>query len=541
MSEMNERNLEKTAPEAVKDIAQPETVQQVPENENAPRGEVRTEAADVKGVKKNRKKKRRRAKIALSATAVLLVFALLFGMVAGYAVGRNVGAQRLRDAQEQIDALTQALQDAAGVPVYSDFNEALTGENQSALEDLSGQGFADDGVSDLAGEDALLSQMLEGGAQESVVVAEYAGGSIMSDEAAQLYEEELANLVFAGYSEAEVSSALLEHVLQELVSERVLEEKAKELGLYDLTEEDQAAIDAQAENEYAGQLAFYRAFVNAEGMSEAEASGAVKSYLEQNEGVTLEGLRAEIAQNWWMQKIYDEITRGVAVDETQIRSTYESLLEEQKASFEANADEYEFAQANGETIVYNLSGYRAVRMLMFALNDVDALENVSALNEEIAALDSVKDAEEIERCRAELNEIYADAEKKAQEALEQLQAGADFDAKLDAGDDAGMYDAALRKTGYYVSENSTLWPKAMIEAAMALENAGDYSGVVRLEDGVCILQYVGEVPAGDVALEDVRSALEETAVQTEKNAVYAAQIEEWLEEAQARYYPERMQ
>lgn len=539
MSEINERNLENTAPETVEDTiqAEPEVQQKTNDNENA----SRVEPAAEKQEGGRKKKKRKRAKIALPAAAMLLVIALLFGMVVGYGLGRSVGAQRLRDAQAQIAALTEAFEDAAAAPVYSEFNEALTGENQSALEDLSGQGFENEAVSELAGEDALLSQMLEGGEQESVVVAEYAGGAIMSDEAAVEYEDQLASLIFAGYSEEEVAGTLLDTVLRYMVSDRIMEQKAKEMGLYELTEADQKDIDAAAQAAYDEQLDFYRGFVNTAGMTDEEAAGAVKSYLEQNEGVTLESLRTEIAQDWWAQKLYNEITRDVTVDEAQLQAAYDSLVAEQKENFEAYAQDYEFAQANGETIVYNLPGYRAVRMLMFALEDVQSVEAVSALNEEIAGLNPETDAEEIARIQEEIDAYYAPAQERAQAALAELQAGADFEAMLDGADDEGMRSTTLRETGYYVSDVSLLWPRTMIDAAMKLQSSGEISGIVRLDDGVCILEYVGEVTAGEVPLEDVRSALEQATLENARDAAYEERLSEWLEQANAVYYPERMQ
>ena len=76
---------------------------------------------------------------------------------------------------------------------------------------------------------------------------------------------------------------------------------------------------------------------------------------------------------------------------------------------------------------------------------------------------------------------------------------------------------------------------------MALENIGDISGIVRVGDGVCILQYAGEVPAGEVPLDDVREALTESALENVRYAAYELQLNEWLKEANAVYYPERMQ
>jgi len=67
------------------------------------------------------------AKIALPVVALLMVIALLFGVVFGYALGRNAVAQRLRDTEAQLAALTEAFEDISSMPVYDAFNEELTG------------------------------------------------------------------------------------------------------------------------------------------------------------------------------------------------------------------------------------------------------------------------------------------------------------------------------------------------------------------------------------------------------------------------------
>lgn len=496
-----------------------------PKNENAPR-QAQQKRSDKK---KGGRKKKKPAGMALPAVALLLVIALLFGMVVGFALGRSVGAQRLRDTQEKLDALTEAFEDAAGAPVYSDFNEELTGENQSALADLSGQGFEEADVSELAGEDTLLSQMLESGGdeQQSVVVAEYAGGTIMSDEAARAYEEELAELLFSGFSEEEISQTLMDHVLQTLVSDRILEDKAREMGLYDLTEEDQAAIDAQAESEFAEQMDFYRAFVNTEGMSEEEISGAVKNYLEQNEGVTLNGLRTELAEQWWMNKMYDAVTEDVTVDEAQLEAAYQALLEEQKQEFETDAGEFEFAQAIGETIVYRPAGYYSVRVMTFEM-DAGTMEQAGELQERMAQLDSQADAAEIEKCQAELDACYAAVEDYARQALEKMQAGETFESLQ------SQPDVILMSSEQCVTKDSPWWDAAF-------ENGGRYSGILRGDGGAYILEYLGEVEAGEVALADVRDALKESVLEEARNDAFEAQMAAWLEEANAVYYPERMQ
>ena len=526
MSEINDRNLENIPEEAVQ-----ETVTEPQEQE--------TVQASAEKAKK--KKKRKKAKLAMPIVAVLLVIALGFGAVVGYIVGRNSMVDRLQQAEKQLAVLTQAFEEEAGAPVYDAFTEELTDENRTALEELSGVQ-ADDGVEDILGEEAL-GQVLETSEEHApVVVAEFKGGTLMSDEVAREYEDQMASLLFAGYSEEEVAEVLLDEVLQYMVGDRILMQKAQELGLYDLSDADRAQIEKEAETIYNEQLAFYSDYVNTEGMTEAEATGAVKSYLLESEGVTLEGIRSDLEDGWWMEKLYQQITGDVQVSDAEIQQSYQQLLAEQKESFTAYVDDYEFAQMNGDPILYNLDGYRAVRMLLFAFEDPEDYEAVLALSDELHELDPVKDADQIAEYAAEIDACYAAVDAEALSALNRLSSGADFEQLIvEMGDDSGMSDAYLRGTGYYVSADSLLWPQEFIDAAMALQNPGDLSGAVRIADGVCILQYVGEVPAGEVAFESVKAQLQDVALANAQFTAYEEQMNEWIRQADVKYYPERMQ
>lgn len=439
--------------------------------------------------------------------------------------------------------LTAALEEAQAIPVYDAFEEELTQENQEALEDLAGTAFNDDGdATMLMEEDAFGVSDANESSETAVVVAEFNGGQLMSDAVAREYSEQMTNFVFAGYSEEELASVLLDEVLKYMVSDHILEARAREMGIYELTDADRAQIEKEAQDNYDEQLAFYRDFVNTDGMTEEEATGAVKAYMQNEAGVTLDIIRSELEQGWWAQKIYDEITKDVVLDDAALEKAYTELLAQQKESYEAYPDDFEFAQMNGETIVYNLPGYRAVRMLLFGFEDAEAYEAVSVLTEEIAELNPETDAQMIADYKAQIEGYYASCEAQAKDALAQLQGGADFAEMLAAnGDDAGMKDEDLLKTGYYVSAKSVLWPEEMISAAMALKQPGDISGTVRLADGVCILEYVGEVKAGEVPLEDVKEELRQQTLESAKYSAYEAQLNQWLEEANAVYYPERMQ
>ena len=565
MNDWNERNLETGAPEVVgteenravaaqqgnpeAESAQPEAREAkadaakapMDDRENAPRGAAPIEATETPAPKKS-KKKRRKNRIALPLVAVLVAVALVFGLAAGYGVGRSTVLEQLRQAELKLAQHTAAQEADAQAGAYDAFEEEITGENRAALSELAGDAFeTEDAANALMSEDDLGGGASTGASAEPVVVAEYNGGVLMSDEVAREYETQVAGFLFAGYSEDEVADVLLDEVLRYMVSDRVVEAHAREMGLYERTDEDEVDIDAEATRYYEADLEFYRGYVNTEGMTEEEALGAVKSYLLESEGESYESVRAEVASGWWMQKVFDAVTKDVRVSEADVQAAYEARLAEQKESFEAYTDDYEFAQMSGDIITYNLPGYRRVKMLHLGIGD-EAAETVADLKAEISGLDSGDGAEEIAEYQAQIDACYAEAEARAKNALEALSGGADFDALIvELGDDEGMRDENLRASGYYVSADSLLWPGEIVSAAMALEAPMDISGAIRTGDGVVILQYLGEVEAGAVPLADGRDAIEADALEEARYAAYEAQVNAWLEEADVKYYPERMQ
>ena len=545
MSEGNERNLEGIAPEAAENIQEQkvETAEPTPDlddRENAPG--ARGDEPEKPKKKKKKGKKRKNRGVIVPLAIILAVVLVAFGVLVGFGLSR-VRGEREEVVQTSGDIFIDGVNAIDDIAPFDEFAEEQTGANQMALDALAGEtGFFDEGASALMGEDELFGgEALVGEpAGEPVVVAEFGDGQqLMSDEVLEEYSNQMSIYILSGYSEAELAETMLDDVLRTMVSQRVLEAHAREMGLYELSEEDRAAIAAQAEEMYEEYLSFYReSMVNGEGMTEEEINGAAKSYLLDNQGIDYDSIYAELEESWWEQKIYDAITSGVTIDDAAVQAAYDQQLAEQKEAFAEYPADYEFSQMNGELIVYNLPGYRAVKMLLLGFDDLETEMSVYALIDELDG----ESAAHAQEHQAELNAYYAEPEARAAEALEQLRAGADMDELiLSMGTDAGMMDERQREMGYYVSADSLLWSAEFVNAAMALENVGDYSEPVRIIEGVCILQYLGEVPEGEVPLEDVRELLAQETLEEARNEAYESQILAWLEEANPSYYPERMQ
>ena len=507
------------------DVQQPAPEQPVEaerdHRENAPRCAPEEEAAPVR-------KRRRRAKINLQAAVVLLVFALLMGVVLGYVLGRSAGDRRAKEAEAKLAELTATVEPQQQAQLEQSAEQA----NEEALAALAGEALSSDGDSDLL----MGAEDLSGAADVQAtdeVVAEFGGGQLMASEVIEEYNARLARYMFEGYSEAEVSENLLREVMEDMVFERVLEEHAKELGVYELSASDGQQIAAEAKQRYEEQLGYARSLVRTEEMSDAEVEAAAQSYLLESEGVSRESIEAELRSGWWMDKLYDALTADVSVGSGEIMTAYNEALADQKERFLASSEDYEAAQAGGDVIVYNLPGYRRVKMVGLSFDSFDSMTAVDGLNTQLAALDASADAEQIAELQAQLDAYYAPLEERADALLQALASGGALESL------SSQYGGELEEG--CVCLGSSLWTQELVDAAMALANPGDVSGIVRTGDGVYILQYVEDVPEGTVAMSEVYDELSAQTLETARYLAYETQINTWMEEADPKYYPERMQ
>ena len=525
---MEQENMERA--EASQPEAEAPAQQEAPDEERAQRPEKpHRENAHREERKKppvRKGKRRRRSKINLQAAVVLLVFALLLGVVLGYVLGRSAGETR---AKKDGALLTEP--DSVAEPQQTQQTQEQA--NEEALAALAGeQGPADGdsgllmGMEDLSGEGQIS-------ADSDVVVAEFEGGELHADEVMEEYNAQLASYMFQGYSEADVSATLLNEVMEDMVFERVLEAHARELGVYELTAADEQQIAAEAQKRYEEQLSYSRSLVRTEGMSDEEVEAAAQAYLLDSDGVSLESIEAELRASWWTDKLFEKLTADVTIGSGEIVNAYNDALADQKERFLADPQDYEMAQLSGEVIVYNLPGYRRVRMVGIPFGDFESMVAVDDLNQQLATLDASADAEQYAECQARIDEFYAPLETQADALLQAAKDGGDLESL------SSQYGGELEEC--CIAANSSSWTQQIVDAAMALKEPGDVSDAVRTDNGVYILQYVEDVPEGTVSMNEVYDALSDQTLEAARYLSYETQINTWLEEANPKYYPERMQ
>ena len=484
----------------------------------------------------NPRRRRRSEGVPLMLAIVLVIIALLMGGLAGYAVARktNPYLHELQSTKDRVMELENTLT-LIGYPVDEDVDpeQWLYDNNleENALAELTGETWDEATDEDVWSDESLLDGMLpEDG--ESVVVAEFDGGVLMSDEVVPAYNDQLTTAIFAGHDANEVAADTLNRVMEELAGDKIIAAQAKSLGLTELTEDDLKQIEAQASENFESQLHDYIAFVG-----EGDRDEAVKQLAES--GITLESITEQLKQNWWSQKFYDYTVKDVTVTDEEVQARYDALLAEQKADFDDTPEDFEYAHLTGGAIVYRPEDYRAVRDILIPFDSEEDAARASELLGQIDLID--EDAQALADAKAELDKLFAPVEKKAEEVQQKLADGAAFSDLMDEyGTSESLKNEPLRTEGYYITDASYVNSVEFVEGSMMLEQPGQVSAPLRSQYGVHLVEFIGELTPGQVPLEDVRDAVAADALKHKQAEYYDQQRKDLLEQAHVKYYPEKL-
>ena len=306
----------------------------------------------------------------------------------------------------------------------------------------------------------------------------------------------------AEIADAEEMKILNENALETAVMFKLIVNRGKELKLYPLSGANQKEVD-----EIVTQNADYLP----EGMTKEE----------------LRGLETKVKV---LQLVTDEINKSVSVTDEELKAEYDAQVEFQKADYTADPAMYEQAKTDGATvIVYKPEGYRYVKHILIAFP-----EDVTG---QILEAQYNGDAETVKKLR---DEALPQIQARADEALSKVQAGSDFDALMaEYGEDPGMQAEPESKTGYELGA-ATDFVDEFKQAALALASVGDTTGLVASDFGYHIIKWVGNVPSGAVAYDDVREDLQASLLETKQGDAWNAEYEKWEAAAKIEKYPEKI-
>ena len=368
------------------------------------------------------------------------------------------------------------------------------------------------------------------------------------------------------------TATITSEVIDAYVSQLAAQQKAKELGLYEMTEEEQAAVDASGKESYDSFIkSVISTYMPGSTLEGDELTAAAEKYVAEHDVATVDG-RATLADfvssaadEKALEKLEAYIIKDVTVTDEEIQADYDAKVESAKTSYEADPNAYGTAVNGGSTVYYAPAGYRMVKHILVKVSDEDSAAAIekqtalttaqTALTDAQAALDAAAEdadktalqaaVDEAQKAVDEAQKAYdeaqaagmANAKAKADALYTQLTAeGADFEALL--ADNNG--DTAQPANGYAIREGFTGFVESFTNAAMALKNVGDVTEPVESTYGYHIIKYVSDVAEGPVALETVKDGISSALLSTKQNETTTATLAQYVSEAKVKTYPERM-
>lgn len=348
------------------------------------------------------------------------------------------------------------------------------------------------------------------------------------------------------------------------------QQKAAELNVSEMTEEQKAELEAAAREEWEEAVSYYAEYlggITAESTEEeiAEARLTALSYIEASYGYTEESYISEYVEgskeSQMRQNVQKAVLGEIEVTEDEVTAYFNDLVEEDKETYEGNVPMYEYyTQYMGSDSYYVPEGYRGITHILLEV-DADLLSTYADLSakleeqqEEETADESTETAEEAaaegeEEPETPVTQEQVDAAKQAildsvqaqvDEIMAKYEAGTPFgDLIAEYGTDPGMTQEPNKTNGYAVHAESILWDPAFTAGAMALEKVGDVSEPVLGSYGIHLLHYTRDIPAGAIELtEEIREQLKEELLSEKETTAVSAMVEEWTNAAEIVYTDE---
>ena len=389
---------------------------------------------------------------------------------------------------------------------------------------------------------------------------------------------------------AEVQKSVIDNHKAELVKG----EKIKELGLDQLTAEEEDEIRTNAEKNYQDSVDYFISDnEDLADLSEEEKTAKAKEQLE-TQGFTPESALESAREQALEDKLREEIIKDVTVEDSEIQADYDSKVASAKETYENNPGNWASAANNGTTLYYTPAGVRFVKQILVKFTEEDqtkideagkkvtdaqtkltaaqtkvsdaqaALDSAQAVLDDAEASQESRDAatenktaaqKDLEAAQAEVTAAQAEADaaqaaadeatdtafanidSAADEILAQIAGGADWDTLMaEKGEDPGMKSGRTAERGYAVSADMTSFDSAFVKAAMELEKIGDVSGKIRgTTYGYYIIKYVSDAAEGPIDLDEVKESIRSSLLSTNQNKTYNDTVDGWVKEAEAKF------
>lgn len=339
-----------------------------------------------------------------------------------------------------------------------------------------------------------------------------------------------------------------EQVITSNVNQLVAMQKAKELGLDQLTAEEAEETALYAKEAYEQQIANVIENMYAD-LSEEEAREKAVEYAAKYD-VTEEIFIKSQTHNTIINKLTDYVIKDATVTDEEVTEQLNQKIEEEKAACQEDPNAFGDALNTGSMAYYAPAGYRLIKHIVLTYSEEDQADITEKQDLLISAAAQVGTASEADKpalqeamdaAQADLDAAKAAAVAKVKPLAEEIYAKAlAEDADFDALMAEYSVDTAAPKNGYAIREGYTNFAEDFYNAAMAMENVGDIAPLVETDYGFHIIQYVANVAEGPYEIEAAHAALTAQLLSEKQKNIFNDQMTAWIAEAAIKTYPERL-
>jgi len=361
------------------------------------------------------------------------------------------------------------------------------------------------------------------------VIIEYRGEKITKEDVTLKMKAELSkqqlNLDDIKENESYWPS-YLEGFIKRTAAFRIAMDKADELGLSSLSEEEAAQLDAQYQEglETAdSSIGFYvQTAVDADPALDYDEEYAawLEDYLN-SIGYSAATYRQQLEREYIFDKVKEHYISGLEVSEEEVRSYYDTNVEVQKSNLELNPAFFEMQRGFGQVFYYP-EGYMYVRHILLKFDFEDSLDIYQAESAgNVPLYDSL------------ISEASLSIQPKVDELMSRLDAGEDFDALMEEyNEDPAFNEEPLKTKGHVIGPASQIDIPGYVEAATALTQAGQYSKPVFGMMGAYIIRCE-RLLKGAIPYDEMKESIRETLLTSRREAKWSELTNEWIDAATA--------
>ncbi len=382
---------------------------------------------------------------------------------------------------------------------------------------------------------------------------------------------EISEMLRGDAPSEEEKAARLETAIESYIGMGIIENKLTEAGKNDFSETELEDLNQAASSKYDEfwQLLYQQMQKANESVEEKDVTETMEAM-----GYTFEAILNEYILQARQNRAIELFVGDFALSQDQVDAYYEEqFVAPDREDYKDDLEKYEMEiLANDNDSFYTPEGYRYIRQIVLqypeeaisackrlqiqmsraAQSLTKALQTLTlAATEFDGTTDAISEAKTAYDSAAQqmtdAQNQYMDALRQATEPLVKDQIDeimAQFNAGIDFGTLLNKYstdrtDKNLNGDGYPFHPDSPNWPQTFTDAARALEKPGDISEPVYTEQGVHILYYAGDVPAGEhVLTDDERKLLNAAALRYYQLEKLDGLLEGWRADYEIETHPE---